>query len=120
MSDNKFMQAAKLWAATAWADNVLSDEEKLGMAVIIKVADLTDEERATAMSWLEEPVDLEDLDLSNVEDKHAVYSSAARITTIDNEVADREIWFLGRLREALGIDEETAKKLHQDIPWLAG
>ena len=122
MSDKheRIMMAAKLWAAASWADGVITDEEKVGMAAIIKLADLSDDQRKQAMAWLDDKVDLDDLDVAGLPDnrKHAIYSAAAHITTVDREVAFGEKVFLTRLRQALGIDDATADRLHAQVPGL--
>ena len=118
---SKFMQAAKLWAAAAWSDGVISDEERIGMAVIIKLAELDDDDEAIAMRWLESKVDVDDLNLAGtpIEDRRQIYTSAVRVTLIDKTLADTEKLFLARLRDALDIDDATADELHKDIPGMS-
>ena len=118
---SKFLQAAKLWAAAAWSDGVISDEEKVGMAVIIKLADLNDADKAAAMSWLDRKVELDDLDLSgtSLEDRHDIYAAAVRVTLLDKTLEDTEKLFLARLRDTLDIDDETAARLHSGIPHMS-
>ena len=118
MSENNFLDAVKIWAATAWADGVISDEEAVAMKAIIKVGMLSDEERATALGWLESKVDLESEDLGKLsaDSRNRIYLSAARVAAIDKDVAEAERKFLARLRDALGIDEAQAKKIHDTVP----
>ena len=122
MSDKqeRILAAAKLWAAAAWSDGVISDEEKMGMAAILKVAELDEEQRQEALSWLENKVDIADLDPGNIPDdrKRAIYKAAAAITAMDNKVVVPEKVFLSRLQSALGIDNATARELHAEIPGM--
>ncbi len=117
---SKFMQAAKLWAAAAWSDGVISDEEKIGMAVIIKLAELDDADKAAALAWLETKVELDDLNLAGtpVENRHEIYTSAVRVTLLDKTLADAEKLFLARLRDTLDIDDATAEQLHKTVPGM--
>jgi len=114
---SKFMQAAQLWAAAAWSDGVISDEERVGMVVIIKLAELDEEDKAMAMGWLENKVDLDDLNIAGtpVEDRAKIYTSALRVVMLDNTLAETEKAFLGRLRDALDIDEATAAELRKNL-----
>ncbi len=114
---SKFLDAAKLWAAAAWADGVMAEEERAGMALIIKLADLDEAEHETAMSWLETPVDASELNVAGLDDaqKASMYQAAARITAIDRNVVDAERLFLERLRDSLGLDEATAAALRAEV-----
>jgi uncharacterized membrane protein YebE (DUF533 family) len=122
MLENNFLSAIKIWAAMAWADGVISAEEALAMKAIIQVGKLSDDDRATALSWLDAKVELDTagLDEMSDEDKRTLYLSAAQVAAIDNDVADAEKAFLARLRTALAIDDATAKEVHDAIPHLAG
>jgi uncharacterized membrane protein YebE (DUF533 family) len=118
MSDNNFLDAVKIWAAMAWADGVVSDEEALAMKSIIKVGMLSAEERETALGWLETKVELESEDLGKLskDSRRRIYLSAARVAAIDKDVAEAELKFLQRLRDALDIDEDLAKEIHAEVP----
>jgi len=118
MSQNNFLDAVKIWAAMAWADGVVSDEEALAMKSIIKVGMLSDEEREIALGWLENKVELESEDLGKLtkDSRRRIYLSAARVAAIDKDVAEAEIKFLQRLRDALDIDEAMAKEIHGQVP----
>ncbi len=112
--EGAFATAVKVWAAAAWADGVISPEEALVMRAIISSAKLTDDEKQTANGWLEQKVELADVELSNVavHDREHIYAAALGVVAIDKEQAEGETVFLGRLREALEIDEGTAKRMH--------
>ncbi len=122
MLENNFLAAIKIWAAMAWADGVISAEEALAMKAIIQVGKLTDDDRKTALAWLDEKVELDTTGLGDMSeaDKRTLYLSAAQVAAIDNEVADAEKAFLARLRKALVIDDVAAKEIHDEIPHLAG
>jgi len=112
-SESAFATAVKIWAAAAWADGIISPEEAMVMRAIVSSAKLTDEEKQTAMSWLDNKVELADVDLSNiaVHDREHIYAAALGVVAIDKELAEGETVFLERLREALQIAEETAKRM---------
>ncbi len=88
------------------------------MAAIIQVADLDEDKRQQALSWLENKVDVADLDTDTIPDdrKHAIYKAAAAITAMDNQVVEHEKIFLGRLQSALGIDDAAVQTLHAELP----
>lgn len=118
MPESRFLDVIRVWAALIWADGVIAESEKLAMERLIKTANLSDEERATAMGWLENKVELADGELAGLSEasRLGVYRAAARLAAVDQDVDDTERNFLGRLRESLGISEETAKKIVGEIP----
>jgi uncharacterized membrane protein YebE (DUF533 family) len=115
-ADTSVLTAVQIWAATAWADGAIAPEEQQAMQAVIAGARLTDAERAQARRWLTEKVALDDVDVSTLseDNRHNIYSAALGVVTVDAEVADAELTFLERLREALDIDAETAAALKQD------
>ncbi len=119
MSENhsQFLSVIRVWAALAWADDVIADQEREAMKRLIDGANLSDTERATAFSWLESKVDLETDGVAGLSSKakEGIYLAAARLAGVDENVADEEKVFLGRLRAGLSIDEATAKKIEDQI-----
>jgi uncharacterized membrane protein YebE (DUF533 family) len=113
--ESSFLTAVHVWAATAWADGVVTPEESAVMRGIIAVAKLTDEERQIARGWLENPVDLGDVkvDIIDADQREHIFSAALGVVAIDKEVAEAETVFIEHLREALDIDEETAAELRK-------
>ncbi len=113
--EGTFLTAVHVWAAAAWADDVLADEEVLTLKAIISVAKLTDAERETAVGWLDTKVAIDDVNVSEIaEDNRAnIYAAALGVVAIDKQVAPAERKFLDTLRDALGLDEATAESLHK-------
>lgn len=113
--ESSFLSAVHVWAATAWADGVVTDEEMMVMRGIIAVAKLTDAERQVARGWLENKVELADVDVASIPTarRNDIFSAALGVVTIDKEVAEAEQIFIDRLREALEIDEATAAELRK-------
>jgi hypothetical protein len=55
-------------------------------------------------------------DLRTNADRHrSGYAHALKLSAIDNDIADSEIDFLGRLRVGLGPDEATAERIEDGI-----
>jgi uncharacterized membrane protein YebE (DUF533 family) len=104
------MSVLRVWAATAWADGVVAPAEAEALRRLIAVAPITEEERATALGWLDEPVELDVSRLRSLgtESRHGVYQAAVRLARIDLDLASQERALLERLRQALSIDPATA------------
>lgn len=112
--EGTFLSAVHIWAAAAWADDVLADEEVLALKAIISVAKLSDDERATALGWLENKVALDDVNIAALADDNRanIYAAALGVVAIDKDVAPAERKFLETLGKALSLDEATTKSLH--------
>src|SRR5262245_6551205 len=115
--ENQFMSVIRVWAALAWADDVIADQERAAMRRLIDGADLTDDERGTALSWLENKVELDTAGVKNLSDqaRHGIYRAAVRLAMVDRDFAVEEKQFLGRLRTGLSIDEETAREIAASV-----
>jgi uncharacterized membrane protein YebE (DUF533 family) len=113
--ESKFLAAVQVWAAAAWADGVIAEEEALALKAIISVARLTDDEKTRALGWLENKVDIEDVKVADIpeDNRRNIFSAALGVIAIDKDVAAAEKKFLDRLRTALEIDEETAAELRK-------
>ena len=63
MSDkeSEILLAVKVWAAAAWADGVIVKAEAEGMRAFLSVAKLNSAEVQTALGWLDEKVELDDV-----------------------------------------------------------
>jgi uncharacterized membrane protein YebE (DUF533 family) len=120
MGESQYLSVIRIWAALAWADGVIADSEAAAMKRLVESADLTDEERGTALGWLNEKVDLDTENLAGLSDeaRQGIYRAAARLAAVDLEIADEERNFLSRLREGLNIDEEAAAKIAESVPAL--
>lgn len=111
---SEVLLAVKIWAAAAWADGVIVEAEAHGMKAVISVAKLTDDEKKTALSWLDNKVELDDVKVADIapENRANIYAAALGVVVADNDIAADERAFLDRLRGALEIDDATAKALH--------
>lgn len=118
MPDSQYLSVIRVWAALAWADGVIAQAEAVAMRRLVEAADLSDDERNTALGWLENKVDLDIENLGSLSEKarEGIYRAAARLASVDMDVADEERAFLGRLREGLGITDEVAKDIESGIP----
>jgi uncharacterized membrane protein YebE (DUF533 family) len=113
MNDNKhLLTAVKTWAAVAWADGKLVESERTTMRAIILASKLTDPERAIAATYLDEPVQLADLDLDRIPpaDRLHIYSVACGVSAMDKDIAAAERIFLDKLATALSISPADAQK----------
>lgn len=91
------------------------------MKRLVKSADLSDEERETALGWLENKVELdtEAVDSLSEEARKGIYRAAARLAAVDLDVADEERNFLNKLRDGLKLSEDDVSEIEQSIPALA-
>lgn len=113
MNESKhLLTAVKAWAAVAWADGKIVEAERLTMNAIISVAKLTDDEKAIATAFLDEPVKLEDLALDRIpnDEKIHIYSVACGVANMDKDIAQAERTFLDKLASALQLGPDDAKK----------
>jgi uncharacterized membrane protein YebE (DUF533 family) len=117
MLDSQYLSVIRVWAALVWADGELSDQEAAAMRRLIHAADLTDAEREAALGYLERKVDLDiaGLEALGAAAREGVYRAAVKLSGIDNDVADAEIEFLGRLRVGLGLDDATAERIEDSV-----
>lgn len=108
----------RLLAAVSWADGELADNEAAAIERLIDAANLDDDERVKARSWLAQPVDLEpgDVGALNENQRLATYQAAVRIALSDEELADEERVLLDRIRDALGISAEQALEIEAEMP----
>jgi uncharacterized membrane protein YebE (DUF533 family) len=120
MAETQFLSVIRVWAALAWADGVIAESEATGMKRLIGVAQLTDDEKATAIGFLTSRVDLDTSNLAELspDAKKGIYRAACRLAAVDHDVAAAERIFLGRLRDGLSISEADAKEIEQGVPGL--
>jgi uncharacterized membrane protein YebE (DUF533 family) len=113
--EEMFLEVVRLWAATAWADGVMADNERRLLAGVISGANVAEATRETALGLLAEPRGLEAAPVSRLGEKErqGVYRTACKLTTVDGEIAALERAFLQRLRVHLGLDEATATEIEQ-------
>lgn len=120
MPESQILNVIKVWAAVAWADGVLAEAEAEGMRRLIRTADLTTDERATAMSYLDARAELPDAYLQNLspESRRGIYRAACRMAMVDHVFASAERKLLDRLRNVLGIPPEIAEEIEADVPGM--
>jgi uncharacterized membrane protein YebE (DUF533 family) len=113
---NAMLTSIKVWAAAAWADGMVLEEEALAMELIIAAAPITDAERAVAREWITHPVSLEDLDLSAIphDERLVMYTDACKLVGVDHYIASAERGFLFRLGKALALSDDEARRARHD------
>ncbi|HKE13869.1 MAG TPA: hypothetical protein VKB80_03315 [Kofleriaceae bacterium] len=116
-AESPYMSVLRVWLALAWADGVVAPAEAEALRRLIAVAPIQESERATALAWLDEPVELDTSKLRRLgaESRQGVYQAAVRLARIDLNVAAQERALLERLRVALEIDEPTAKAIESRL-----
>jgi hypothetical protein len=118
MSDEStFLSVIRVWAALAWADDVIAEPEAEAMKRLIAGADLTDDERKEALGFLDNKVDLETANVEGLSDKvkQGIYRAAYRLAKVDLNIADEERSFLKRLRDGLSLSEDMCKDIESSI-----
>src|SRR6478672_6252104 len=120
MAESQMLNVIKIWAAVAWADGVLAAVEAEGMERLIRTADLTTADRATALGFLQARVELPDLQLKNLspESRRGIYRAACRMAVVDHVFAHAERKLLDRLRDVLSIPTDIAEEIEADVPGL--
>ena len=115
--DSQFLQVIRVWAALAWADGEVVEQEARALDRLIEAAGLSAGDAERARSFLREPVELDTVGLSSLDEaaRVGIYRAAARLARVDHEVADEERAFLVRLRTGLGLDEDTALQIEAAI-----
>ncbi len=116
MNDSKhLLTAIKAWAAVAWADGKIVEAERMTMTAIIGLAKISDAEKTIALSWLDEPVKLDDLALDRIPnpDRLNIYSVACGVAAMDKDIANAERIFLDKLATALSLDAAEAQKVRK-------
>ncbi len=121
MSDSQVLNVIRMWAAVAWADGVLAESEAEGLRRLIRTADLTPDERATASRFLEAYTTLPDTYLTSlsVESRRGIYRAACRMAVVDHDFSDTEREQLKKLRELLAVPDDVAAEIEADVPGIA-
>ena len=120
MAESQILTVIRVWAAIAWADGVLAESEAEALRRLIRTADLTPEERVTAVRLLEAEVKLPEtyLDTLSPDARHGIYRAACRIAIVDHVLHATERRMLDKVRGLLAIPEDAAGKIERDIPEL--
>jgi len=116
-SESQYLAVIRVWAALAWADDVIQDSEREAIMKLISVAQLSDEERATAKSLLDAKVELETESISGLSQaaREGIYRAALRLAMVDLDMATEEAAMLKRLRDGLSISDEDSKRIETSI-----
>jgi uncharacterized membrane protein YebE (DUF533 family) len=115
--ESQYLAVIRVWAALAWADGVIQDSERDAITKLISVAQLSDEDRKTAIALLDSKVELATDSISGLSApaREGIYRAALRMAMVDLDMAKEETAMLARLREGLNIDEATAKSIETAI-----
>ena len=118
MAETQILTVIRMWAAVAWADNVLAEAEADGLRRLVRTAELTDEERTIANGLLEEPQKLDDVYLTDLtpDARRGIYRAAVRMALVDHVIQPVERDVLRRLQSLLAIPVEVAEEIEMDVP----
>lgn len=119
-ADPQILNVIRVWAAIAWADGALTPEEAEGLRRLVRNADLTDEERATAWRFISESVAMPETYLTSLSPiaRRGVYRAACRVAVVDHVFTRNERRMLDRLRDLLGIAADSAREIEAEVPGL--
>lgn len=120
MAESQILSVIRMWAAVAWADGMLAEAEAESLRRLIRSADLTGDERTTAMQTLEAEVKLPATYLTSLspDARRGIYKAACRIAVVDHVFHPSERTILDKLRGLLGVPEDVATEIEADLPEL--
>jgi uncharacterized membrane protein YebE (DUF533 family) len=120
MVESQILSVIRVWAAVAWADGMVAEAEAEGLRRLIRSADLTSEERSSAMAFLDQRVELPDLYLQNLnpESRRGIYRAACRMAVVDHVFASAERKMLDRLQGILAVPLDIAQEIEADVPGM--
>jgi uncharacterized tellurite resistance protein B-like protein len=120
MDESQILSVIRMWAAVAWADGEMAESELVSLNRLIRTADLTEEERAAARSFIEAKTGLPETYLTNLalEARYGVYRAACRMAVVDHVLTATERALLDRMRNLLGIPAEAAREIEADVPGM--
>jgi uncharacterized membrane protein YebE (DUF533 family) len=115
--ESPYLSVLRVWVALAWADGVVAPAEAEALRRLIAVAPIEEAERAAALAWLDDPIELDASRLRKLgtESRHNVYQAAVRLARVDLNLASQERALLERLRQALDIDRATAADIESRL-----
>lgn len=116
-SESQYLAVIRVWAALAWADDVIQDSEREAILKLISVAQLSNEERDTAKAMLDSKVELETQPITGLSEpaREGIYRAALRLAMVDLDMAAEEAAMLKRLRDGLEISGEDATRIEQSL-----
>jgi len=122
MAESQILSVIRMWAAVAWADGVMSETEIDSLSRLIRTADLTDDERAAARTFLDTKTGLPETYLTNLtpEARRGIYRAACRMAVVDHVFSVTERALLDRMRNLLGVPPEIAQEIEADVPGVTG
>ena len=120
MTESPILSVIRMWAAVAWADGVMSEAEAQSLRRLIRTADLTENERAAARTFLDTKTGLPETYLTNLapEARRGVYRAACRMAVVDRVFSATERALLDRMRNLLGVTAETAREIEAEVPGM--
>jgi uncharacterized membrane protein YebE (DUF533 family) len=120
MAESQVLSVITMWAAVAWADGVLAEAEAESLRRLIRSAELTADERASALKLLAGKVELPATYLASLgpEARRGVYRAACRMAVVDHVFHQSERMLLDRLRGLLEVPEAVAREIEADLPDL--
>lgn len=112
------MTTFRLWAAAAWADEVLHPSESSALLRYLETCDLSDAEKDAARDYFvtNPAVSLDEVRSLPAEARAGVYRAALGIVRLDQKVVELEQDFLGRLRSVLDLDGDTLRRIEAEFP----
>jgi uncharacterized membrane protein YebE (DUF533 family) len=118
--ESQILNVIRVWAAIAWADGSPGAEEVTGLKRLVRSADLTDEERATATRFITEPVGMPELYLTSLSPvaRRGIYRAGCLVAVVDHVFTRTERRMLNQLRDQLGLSEESANEIESEVPGL--
>ncbi len=116
-SESQYLAVIRVWAALAWADDVIQESERAAILKLVAVAQLTDEERETAKGMLESKVELETQPIAALSQpaREGIYRAALRLAMVDLDMAEEETAMLKLLRDGLSISEDDSARIAASI-----
>lgn len=120
MAESQILSVIRVWAAVAWADGVMSETEAESLGRLIRHADLTEDERASAREFVATRTELPETYLTNLtpDARRGVYRAACRLAVVDHVFSATERALLDRLRNVLGIAVDLAQQIEAEVPGL--
>jgi tellurite resistance protein len=117
MAESQILSVIRMWAAVAWADGAMAEAEAESLRRLIRTAELTDDERAGAASFIEARTELPEAYLTDLlpEARRGIYRAACRIAVVDHVFSATERALLDRLRNLLSIPAEVAQELEAGV-----
>src|SRR5262245_57613819 len=116
--ESPILSVIRMWAAVAWADGVMSETETESLSRLIRTADLTDDERTAARTFIETRTGLPETYLTNLtpEARRGIYRAACRMAVVDHVFSVTERALLDRMRNLLGVPADIAAEIEAEVP----